>query len=88
MGTAVVTATGEKTGRYLDEVIDGFEKTFAFSDRQAVVETGLPQYRKGPPSVTFRLDYADIERLHLPFAKDGRNVDVILSVFLYFAQDH
>jgi len=87
VGTAVVDAFGkELTGHFLTDVIPNFEESYGFKHRVEVAETGLPSYRKGQSSMQFRLDYAPIERVHLPLAADGVRVDMILSMTTYAAQ--
>ena len=88
MGTAVVTALrNDFTGRYMDEALDDFENSNAFHHRVAVAETWMPSYYKGPSTLSFALDFSDLERVHLPMASDGRTVDIILSAFIYFGAD-
>jgi len=84
MGTAVVDAMGgDFTGRYLDEVFPDAEHQLLIRDRIEVAETGLPNYRHGKSPTRFRLDFAALERVFLPFASDGRTVDQILSAVVY-----
>ncbi|WP_420405232.1 PAS domain-containing protein [Nisaea sp.] len=84
MGTAVVEAMGEDfTGRYLDEVWPDAGNQLLIRDRIAVAESGLPNYRYGKSATRFRLDFAPLERVFLPFAADGAKVDVILSAIVY-----
>ncbi|MBL4905987.1 MAG: PAS domain-containing protein [Sneathiella sp.] len=75
----------EGTGKYLDELVPGVETQFPHLDRVTVVESGLPVYRLGEASVSFRADFADLERVHLPLASDGKTVDMVLSAFIYFS---
>lgn len=75
----------EGTGRYLDELVPGVELQYPHLDRVTVVESGHPVYRQGQASVSFKSDFADLERVHLPFASDGKTVDMVLSMFVYFA---
>lgn len=83
-GTEVTRAMGSDfTGRYIDECVPDHERTLPWLNRVEVVETGCPVHVIGRPSIAFRLDYAPMERLHLPFAKDGETVDKILSMFLF-----
>lgn len=83
-GTEVTRAMKrELKGTYLDEAFPNFEQSFPHLDRVQVVETGLPFHRLGSPSLQFALDYAPIERLHLPLSADGAAVDKVISIFLY-----
>lgn len=84
MGTGIVQAMGEDfTGRYLDEVWPDAGEQLIVRDRVAVVEKGLPNYRYGVSPTKFRLDFAALERVFLPFASNGEDVDMILSVVVY-----
>tara|TARA_E500000305_G_scaffold106710_1_gene105704 strand:- start:3977 stop:4483 length:507 start_codon:yes stop_codon:yes gene_type:complete len=83
-GTDVTRAMrSELKGSYLDEAFPDFEQSFPHLDRVHVVETALPIHRMGTPSIQFALDYAPIERLHLPLSSDGSTVDKVISIFLY-----
>lgn len=84
MGTTMVAAFGaDFTGRYMHEALPGFERSFSYHQRVEVVETGLPQYRNTLPSIPFKLDYAPHELVYLPFANDGVQVDLILTMAIY-----
>lgn len=84
VGTTVVEAIGKDfTGAYLDEVLPGFADTSGTAHRIEVIESGLPSYRCGPATMPFRLDYAQLERIYLPLATDGRRVDRILAGVVY-----
>lgn len=88
MGTAVVAAFGEDyTGLYMHTAIGDFESTRGYTSRVEVVESGLPDYRHGIANMVFRLDFAPLERVYLPFATDGINVDMILGMMIYLAAD-
>lgn len=86
MGTAVVAAFGaDYTGTYLDQSIENFERSFGHIHRVEAAESGLPNYRYGEPSLVFKLDFAPVERVHLPLATDGERVDMLLSMTVYMA---
>ncbi|MBL4740161.1 MAG: hypothetical protein JKY12_04160 [Sneathiella sp.] len=88
MGTSLTfNIEQEGTGKYLDEIIPGVESEFPFLDRVAVAKTGLPIYRIGEGSISFRSDFADLERVHLPLASDGETVDMVLSMYIYFSDE-
>lgn len=84
MGTSVVEAIGSDfTGGYLDEVWPGSEDQLIIRHRIAVAESGMPSYRYGVSPTPFRLDFAPLERIFLPFSSDGISVDKILSMVVY-----
>ncbi|MGH6619224.1 MAG: PAS domain-containing protein [Alphaproteobacteria bacterium] len=84
VGTGVVEFFGnDPTGRRLDEVFDEFEQTVAYKDFCSVAEDKEPRWRRGTP-VLFHLEkFSRIERVYLPLARNGYDVDMIfcLSVF-------
>jgi hypothetical protein len=84
MGTGIVEGMGgDFTGRYLDGVWPDAGNQPLVRDRVEVAETGLPNYRYGRSPTPFKLDFAALERAFLPFAANGTDVDVILSVIVY-----
>lgn len=88
MGTSVVQAFGRDfTGQYLHEALEGFERSYTYTHRVEVAESGLPSYRHGFGTLPFKLDFAPIERIYLPFASDGAAVDVILGMTVYLVPD-
>ncbi len=88
MGTNVTyNMEFDATGKYLDEMVPGVETQFPHLDRVTVAKTGMPVYRQGEASISFRTDFADLERVHLPLASDGKTVDMILSMFIYFSDN-
>ncbi len=87
MGTAVVRAFGRDfTGMYLDEALPGVGNTVIHTDRVAVAETGLPNYRHGATAIPIKFDFAPIERVYLPLASDGATVDMILAMTVYLTR--
>lgn len=87
MGTAVVKAMGDDfTGRYLDEVWPDSSDQPLIAHRVEVAGSGLPNYRHGVSPTKFRLDFLPVERIFLPFAADGREVDMILSMMIYMSR--
>jgi hypothetical protein len=84
VGTGVVEYFGsDPTGCALEEVFEDFEQTVAYQDFCRVVEEAKPRWRRGAP-VLFHLEkFSRIERVYLPLARNGRDVDMIfcLSVF-------
>jgi len=88
MGTSVsYNMEFEGTGKYLDELVPGVESQYPHLDRVRVAEEEIPVHRLGQSSISFRSDFADLERVHLPLASDGKYVDMILSIFIYFADN-
>jgi PAS domain-containing protein len=78
-GTGIVEAIGrEVTGQWLDEAHPHIRGNTQFFDRyRKVVETGVPSWRKGKPSLWTNCDFGTIENLLVPLAMAGRTVDIL-----------
>jgi PAS domain len=82
-GTGVVKTVGEdQTSQWLDEAFPGFERSSAALGLNDVVRTGRLNWRRGNPRLLEGKEYMVIERVYLPFARDGQTVDLILSYVL------
>ena len=66
------------TGRWLDEMYPDFQETPTYTNYMRVVETKLPNWRHGQCELRRSNDWLLYERVQLPFAADGTNVDMIL----------
>ncbi len=73
----------DTTGRYLDELFEGFEGSRFHHALVNVIENKRPMWRRGPLQYFCREDYSSVERVHLPLARDGETVDMILTVSIY-----
>lgn len=84
-GTAIVFTLGhELRGRWLDECFGGFESSVFAEDLKASVLDGKPRHYRGSSSVRFARDVAAVERIVLPLAGDGRKVDMLLGLTVFF----
>lgn len=84
VGTEIVRFTGrDATGRWLDEIYPGYAESDAFAFHSAVAREGKPGYRKGGMLSNPSRSYIEAERLYLPLAEDGRQVDIVLVMTLY-----
>jgi hypothetical protein len=84
VGTGVVGFFGsDPTGRDLSEVFDNFEQTIAYLDFRRVAEERRPRWRRGKPVLFHLKNINRLERVYLPLARNGEDVDMIfcLSVF-------
>lgn len=87
IGTAVVFVVGhDLKGRWVDEHIEVFEDSAFGNDLKAVARDGKPRHYRGPASGRFAPDVTDVERIILPLAADGRNVDMLLGLTIFFDQ--
>ncbi len=83
-GTSIYDNWGfDPTGQYLDTLISKPNSKHSQIDRVAVVATRQPIHRYEMPDLDFRMAFKEIEYLHLPFSRDGENVDMILSLLGY-----
>ena len=81
MGTLVVDYAGEdNTGKWFDDRLPSFDPS-VFID---VVETGRPSWARGRSKMRPEKNYYELERVRLPLAKDGKTVDMILSLTVFF----
>jgi hypothetical protein len=81
VGTLVVDYVGkDNTGRWFDDLLPDFDPS-VFID---VVETGKPSWARGRSKMRPEKDYYELERIRLPLASDGKTVDMILSLTVFF----
>lgn len=81
VGTLVVDYAGEdNTGKWFDEQLPDFDPS-VFID---VVESGRPSWARGRSKMRPEKDYYELERVRLPLASDGKTVDMILSLTVFF----
>lgn len=71
------------TGRWLDEIYPDFRETATWQNYMRVVESRLPNWRRGHCELRGATDYLQYERVQLPFARDGATVDMILILGVF-----
>ena len=88
VGTAHVEAMGwDPTGRQIDDALPTFARSASRVDLVEVVREGVVSYRAGPTVVALaKSDDNCRERLALPLAKDGSDIDMLLCMTLYGAR--
>lgn len=74
-------------GKFFDEVIPDFDDSQAAKDFRQVVADGMPNWYRGTQSLNHGKSHLGIERILLPLAEDGRAVDMILALYLFFYSD-
>jgi hypothetical protein len=86
LGTHVDSVHGRSLkGQWLDEAYaDDAQGVTLIADYREVVEVAAPTWRRGRPRVLPDPNCAELEVLRLPLAADGRTVDMILAISLYF----
>lgn len=72
----------ELTGCWLDELFSNLEGSLTHVELLRTIETREPRWRRGKPALDIEKDYMDMERIYLPFARDGWHVDMILTYHL------
>ncbi len=81
VGTQVVDYAGEdNTGKWFHEQMPNFHPEVLID----VVETGKPSWSRGRSKMRPERDYYELERVRLPLASDGKTVDMILSLTVFF----
>ncbi|MGO8918965.1 MAG: PAS domain-containing protein [Stellaceae bacterium] len=84
VGTEQVSAMdADFTGRFLDEVHPRFLAGFTYPHYVAAAERSEINYYRGAPIFHINKEYVSIERLLLPLAKNGRDVDMLLAITVY-----
>lgn len=89
VGTRMVDALGgDFTGRWLDEAHARSGGKPQFPAYARVVEEGAPEWRRGPPHFASYIDKCTgMERVFLPLASNGTDVDMILTIAVFFDRD-
>jgi hypothetical protein len=83
MGTKVREFMGEEqTGRWLDEVFPNLHGSLTNTELVKTVTMKVPRWRRGKPAVALDRKFLDMERCYLPFAQDGKTVDMVLTFHL------
>lgn len=86
IGTAHVKAMGRDiTGLWTDEAFGGFHEKAGYAFR--AVAGGEVRYCRRVPEFPIGREYAHIESLLLPLARDGLTVDMMLGIAVYRDSD-
>ncbi|HYL33041.1 MAG TPA: hypothetical protein VEU53_07845 [Stellaceae bacterium] len=81
VGTAHVdAASADPTGRWYDEAHPRFRQSTAYPQFVAVAEQAQVAFYCGPPVYVIDQKYKTIERLILPMAQNGSDVDMLLAI--------
>jgi hypothetical protein len=84
VGTRVADFLGrDPTGLWIDEAYPSFPGSEIEADFAACVKQGEPRWRRGPPFMEANKEYAQVERIALPLAANGRDTDMLLCLSLY-----
>jgi hypothetical protein len=84
IGTEQVVALGrDATGKWLDEVHPGFAASAGYPQFVAAVERGEIGFHKGAAINHRQRSWMSIERLVLPMARNGHDVDLLLGISVF-----
>jgi hypothetical protein len=86
VGSRIDTVNSKSlSGQWLDEAYADHPQASALIGEYArVIATGQPAWHRGEPKVVPAPSCRIIEALRLPLASDGRAIDMILGITLYF----
>jgi hypothetical protein len=84
VGTQFTERLGQDTtGQYLDQLFEGFEGSRFHRGLLDVIEYKRPIWRRGPLQWSYPKPYSSAERIHLPLARDGETIDMVLTITVY-----
>lgn len=76
---------GARTGRWLDEAEPNFSSSPQMHEPfVSCVRKVQPSYRRGRPRMLFNANAAELERIILPLAADGRHVDMLFGCTVFY----
>jgi len=85
VGTRIVEAIGrDVTGRWFDEVHPEAAQRAGYLRAVAGLRAGVPIWRRGRPWYRVDPEIFEAERMLLPLARDGRQVDMTLAITIFF----
>ena len=77
----------ELQGLWMDEAHAEFIKSYFYRHYVNVVNQRLPSYRRGRARYRAAPELFEMERIMLPMAANGRDVDMILALTVYYHRD-
>lgn len=89
VGTAIDRAMGRTlAGCRMHEVSpDFYDRPEVCGPYLTMLQDRQPSYRKGLPLFAHNQQYCELERLLMPLARDGRRVDMLFCVTLFYLPD-
>lgn len=73
----------DATGWWMDELHPDFERFASYAEFVALAERGALSYRKGQPMFRLSEEVREMERVMMPLARNGRDVDMLLAITVY-----
>lgn len=77
----------EHTGHWYDEMFPHFEQSGTHADLVVTVRAKRPVWRRGKPNLHYEKDFLALERVFLPLARNGVDVDMVLTLVLFGDHD-
>ena len=88
IGTRIAEFYGaDHTGCWLDEVFAQFVGSETQADCEATVADGAPRWRRGKPHLSYEEEFNLLERIFLPLAANGTDVDMLFCLTVFFDTD-
>jgi len=88
IGTGIIDAgTPVRPGDFVDDPKLSPQPASAARIIDAAVDCKAPDWRRGPPVVHHSKQVRELERVLLPLARDGVNVDMVLGMTLFYWTD-
>ena len=85
VGSRIEEFAGQSlTNGWVADRLQGARLNGVYANLADVVETGKPSWRRGKSLIRFEKDFSELERLYLPMAEDGKTVDMILAITVFF----
>ena len=86
-GTRITEISGrDATGKWCHDIYDAFEETDGFRCISACAIKGRPQFRKGRVIANRDRVYIETERIYLPLASNGKDVDIMANMSMYLGR--
>jgi hypothetical protein len=83
-GSKIEEFAGENlTGKRFAHRLKGVHLRRAEKNLRTVVNLKQPSWRRGKPLIRWEKNFAELERLFLPLARDGEIVDMILAITIH-----
>ena len=84
VGTIITTAFNrELTGLYFDEAFENYAEAEGYTQRTELAMDAVPKHFFGKGKLKYDLDFTSIEWVLLPFAENGKDVDLVIAALSY-----
>lgn len=83
-GAVVAVGFPGRPGEYFDDPSVTSDVATVRRHLDAIVDTHRPDWRRGPPVIDHTQYVDTLERVILPFAADGRSVDMLIGLTVFY----